>query len=118
MTTMQTPFIPPSKVGTQVASSPPASPLHPPSAIYPHTPMGFAHALRGDARPKIGIIPPVGGFTDVHREKKILTTSVSETARQCGTVDLVPMPPFWGGGAFAVGTVPVSLPKKIRGMTL
>lgn len=31
---------------------------------------------------------------------------------------LVPMPAFWGGGEAAVGTVPVSLPKKIRGVTL
>lgn len=51
MTTMQTPFIPPSKGGSIVASSPLHPPLHPPSHVYPHTPKGCALALGGDARP-------------------------------------------------------------------
>jgi len=51
MTDCNTPFIPPSIVGSVVASSPLQYPLHPPSQTHPHTPKGYAHALRGDARP-------------------------------------------------------------------
>lgn len=47
----KTPFIPPSKVGTVVPSSPLQNPLHPPSQTHPHTPKGCAPALRGNARP-------------------------------------------------------------------
>ena len=64
MTAMQTPFIPPSKVGSEVASSPLHPPLHPPSAIYPHTPRGCAPALRGGARPAGGadLVPMPGAW--------------------------------------------------------
>ncbi len=50
MTVCNNPFIPPSVVGTQVASSPLQYPLHPPSQTHPHTPIGYALALRGEAR--------------------------------------------------------------------
>jgi hypothetical protein len=51
MTSLTYAFIPPSIMGTQVASSPLPYPLHPPSQTHPHTPKGCAHALRGNARP-------------------------------------------------------------------
>lgn len=68
MTDYNTPFIPPSIVGSVVASSPLQNPLHPPSQTHPHTPKGCAHALRGDARPiKFKEMVPMPRFLSVGR---------------------------------------------------
>ena len=73
MTDCNTPFIPPTKVGSVSASPPLQYPLHTPSQTHPHTPKGFAHALRGDARPlpqqlRNGRRLPFGGFGGLPEE--------------------------------------------------
>ena len=49
MTAYESPFIPHTKMGSVVPSSPLQSPLHPPSQTHPHTPYGFAPAMTGGA---------------------------------------------------------------------
>lgn len=64
MRTCNTPFIPPTKVGSVVVSSPLQYPLHPPSQTHPHTPKGCAHALRGARALETSKAKPNGGNCD------------------------------------------------------
>ncbi len=63
MTAYESLFIPHTKRGSVVASSPLQSPLHPPSQTHPHTPYGFAPAMSGGAILMAGAIMVAKGTT-------------------------------------------------------
>ena len=85
MIDLHPPFIPPSKVGSEVPSSPVHPPLHPPSHVYPHTPRGYACALGGDAPKDEG-----SGAERARRQAEHYLPQLSDLVRAYLGTDMLP----------------------------